>query len=99
MLPAAPLDGGRLLRALDWWRTGNRVKATVSADRAGQVLGWICIVGGLYASFLTRDWTWAWFSLIGWFLTGSATAEAPQAVLTSRLRGVREVRGNISVTG
>ena len=28
-----------------------------------------------------RDWTWLWFSLIGWFLVGSATAEAQQAVL------------------
>jgi Zn-dependent protease/CBS domain-containing protein len=89
VLPAAPLDGGRLLRAVIWWRTGDRVKATVVADRVGQVLGWICVAGGLYVFFLTRDWTWLWFSLIGWFLAGSATAEAQQAILTGRLRGVR----------
>ena len=89
VIPAAPLDGGRLLRAVVWWRTGDKVKATVWAGRAGQVFGWICIAGGLYVFFLTRDWTWLWFSLIGWFLAGSATAEAQQAVLAGRLRGIR----------
>ncbi len=89
VIPAAPLDGGRLLRAVIWWRTRDRVKATVWADRAGQVFGTICIVGGLYVFFLTRDWSWLWISLIGWFLTGAATAEAQQAVLASRLRGIR----------
>jgi Zn-dependent protease/CBS domain-containing protein len=89
VLPAAPLDGGRVLRAVIWWRTGDRVKATVWADRAGQVLGSVLIVGGLYAFFLTGDWSWVWTSLIGWFLTGAATSEAQQAVLTGRLRGVR----------
>jgi Zn-dependent protease/CBS domain-containing protein len=89
VLPAAPLDGGRLLRAVIWWRTGDRVKATVQADRAGQVLGWACVLGGLYAFFLTGDWSWAWISLIGLFLTGAATAEAQQAVLAGRLRGIR----------
>jgi hypothetical protein len=72
-----------------WWRTGDRVKATVWASRAGQVFGTICIVGGLYLFFLTRDWSWLWISLIGWFLTGAATAEAQQAVLAGRLRGIR----------
>ena len=89
VIPAAPLDGGRLLRAVVWWRTGDKVKATVWASRAGQVFGWICVVGGLYVFFLTRNWTWLWFSLIGWFVAGSATAEAQQAVLASRLRGIR----------
>ncbi len=39
VIPAAPLDGGRLLRAVVWWRTGDKVKATVWAGRAGQVFG------------------------------------------------------------
>ena len=47
VIPAAPLDGGRVLRAIVWWRTGDRVKATIWADRAGQVFGWICVVTGL----------------------------------------------------
>jgi Zn-dependent protease/CBS domain-containing protein len=89
VIPAAPLDGGRVLRAIVWWRTGDRVKATISADRAGQVFGWICVAGGLYAFFLTRDLSWVWTSLIGWFIAGSATAEAHQAVLAGRLRGIR----------
>ena len=48
VIPAAPLDGGRLLRAVVWWRTGDKVKATVWASRSGQVFGWICIAGGFY---------------------------------------------------
>ena len=86
VIPAAPLDGGRLLRAVIWWRTGDRVKATVWASRAGQVFGTICIVGGLYLFFLTRDWSWLWISLTGWFLTGAATAETQQAVLAGAPR-------------
>ena len=89
VIPAAPLDGGRVLRAIVWWRTGDRVKATISADRADQAFGWICAAGGLYAFFLTRDLSWLWTSLIGWFIAGSATAEAHQAVLASQLRGIR----------
>ena len=41
------------------------------------------------AFFLTRDLSWVWTSLIGWFIAGSATAEAHQAVLASLLRGIR----------
>jgi Zn-dependent protease len=82
VIPAAPLDGGRLLRAVVWWRTGDRVKATVWASRAGQVFGWLFIVGGLYTFFATRQWTWLWFAFIGWFLVSAATSEAQQAVVT-----------------
>jgi Zn-dependent protease/CBS domain-containing protein len=89
VIPAAPLDGGRLLRAVVWWRTGDRVKATVWASRAGQVLGWVFIAGGLYAFFITENFSWVWIAFIGWFVTSAATAEARQAVVTSELRGVR----------
>src|ERR1700733_9530643 len=89
VIPAAPLDGGRLLRAVIWWRTGDRVKATVWASRAGQAFGWAFIVGGVYAFFTTRQWTWLWFAFIGWFLAGSASAEAQQAGVTGQLRGIR----------
>jgi Zn-dependent protease/CBS domain-containing protein len=89
VIPAAPLDGGRLLRAFVWWRTGDRVKATVWASRSGQAFGWVFVIGGLYTFFATRQWTWLWFAFIGWFLIGSATAEAQQAVVTGQLQGIR----------
>ncbi len=89
IIPAAPLDGGRLLRAVVWWRTGDRVRATIWASRAGQVLGWVFIAGGLYAFFATENFSWVWIALIGWFITSGATAEARQAVVTGELRGIR----------
>ena len=89
IIPAAPLDGGRLLRAVVWWRTGDRVKATVWASRAGQVAGWVFIAGGLYAFFVTENFSWVWISLIGWFVMSGATAEARQAVVAGELRGIR----------
>jgi Zn-dependent protease/CBS domain-containing protein len=89
VIPAAPLDGGRLLRAVIWWRTGDRVKSTVWAGRSGQAFGTLFIVGGVYVFFATRQWTWLWFAFIGWFLVGAATAEAQQAVVTGQLRGIR----------
>lgn len=89
VIPAAPRDGGRLLRAVIWWRTHDRVKATVQADQAGQVVGTLCVACGLYAFFLTRDVSWVWIALVGWFLAGAATTRAQQAVLAGRLRGVR----------
>ncbi len=89
VIPAAPLDGGRLLRAAVWWRTGDRVKATVWASRVGQVLGWVFIAGGLYGFFVTENFSWVWIALIGWFVTSAATAEARQAVVTGELRGIR----------
>ncbi len=40
MLPGAPLDGGRVLRAIRWSRTGNKYRAMRDAGNAGRVLGW-----------------------------------------------------------
>lgn len=83
-LPAAPLDGGRLLRAFLWHRTGNRMRATHGAAAAGRALGWFMIVTGFGAMVLTGDLTGLWPALIGWFLVTTATAEERQ----TQLRGV-----------
>src|SRR5262252_2951736 len=44
VIPAAPLDGGRLLRAVLWRITGDRFKAAVWSARSGQVFGWALVV-------------------------------------------------------
>lgn len=83
-LPAAPLDGGRLLRAFLWHRTGDRLRATRGAAAAGRTLGWFMIVTGFAAMIFAGDLSGLWPALIGWFLIAAATAEERQ----TELRGV-----------
>ncbi|MFI9585473.1 site-2 protease family protein [Streptomyces sp. NPDC052236] len=86
-LPAAPLDGGRLLRAFVWWRTGNRLRATSVATIAGRVLGWFLVLLGLY-QFLLGGLGGLWLALIGWFLIAAATAEGGHAQMKEALNRV-----------
>ena len=88
VIPAAPLDGGRLLQAVLWRITGDRFKAAVWSARSGQVFGWALVVIAAYLVLVQRDFSWLWFALLGWFLIGAATSESQQAVLQSRLRTV-----------
>ena len=88
VIPAAPLDGGRLLRAVLWRITGDRLKASIWSARSGQVFGWALVIAGGYLALVLRYYNWLWFALLGWFLISAATAESQQAMLQERLRGV-----------
>ncbi|GAA0664716.1 site-2 protease family protein [Streptomyces thermocarboxydovorans] len=89
-LPAAPLDGGRLLRALVWWRTGSRLRATAVATGAGRVLGWMFVIAGIFLVFAGAAVDGLWLMLIGWFMTAMASAEGGQARM-------RELLGTVPV--
>lgn len=88
-LPAAPLDGGRLLRAAVWKATGDRTRASVVAARAGRILGVLLIGLGLWQFLRGAGFGGLWLALIGWFLIGAAGMEERQARTGSALRGVR----------
>jgi Zn-dependent protease/CBS domain-containing protein len=87
-IPAAPLDGGRLLRSIIWWRTGDRLKATRWASGAGRIFGWVLVALGLFTFFTGGAFGGLWLALIGWFLAGAATAESQQATVRDQLRGL-----------
>ncbi|MFG3497782.1 site-2 protease family protein [Streptomyces sp. NPDC047928] len=87
-LPAAPLDGGRLLRALVWRRTGDPLKATAVATGAGRALGWLLVGAGLYLVFFGAVFSGFWLVVIGWFLVAMATAEGGQAKTRELLSGI-----------
>ncbi|WP_341868699.1 site-2 protease family protein [Streptomyces carpinensis] len=88
LLPAAPLDGGRLLQAVVWWRTGDRERAQRAAGRSGQVMGMaLAAVGWLV--FLRGMTGGLWLMLIGLFVSTAAGAERRWAELVTSLRGVR----------
>lgn len=72
LLPGAPLDGGRVLRALLWIRSGDRDRSARIAARAGRVLG-IALVGlGIFQIFSGLGASGLWIAFIGWFLGGAA---------------------------
>ncbi|MFR0354647.1 site-2 protease family protein [Streptomyces sediminimaris] len=99
-VPAAPLDGGRLLRAYLWHRTGDPVRATRGASAAGRALGWFLVVLGFAMVLFEGNLSGLWSALIGWFLITAATEEARHAELGAVLAGlpVRRVMTRDPVT-
>ena len=89
LIPAAPLDGGRILRAVVWARTGDRFRATRVASRAGLAFGIILIAYGLFTFAATGNvigGVWAVF--LGWFLLSAARAEETSGLIRQALVGV-----------
>ena len=73
LLPAFPLDGGRILRAILWRRWDDRLRATAVAARVGTAGGYLLIALGVL-EFLTGGGGIGsiWLALIGWFITVAA---------------------------
>ncbi|HWJ42173.1 MAG TPA: site-2 protease family protein [Solirubrobacterales bacterium] len=88
LLPAYPMDGGRVARAIAWWRTGNRNSATRFAANLGRVFGYLFIGLGLAWAFSGNLFGGVWLALVGMVINGSARGAAMQTALTSRIGAV-----------
>jgi Zn-dependent protease/predicted transcriptional regulator len=88
VLPGAPLDGGRLLRAVLWRWRGDRQWAAVTAARAGRGLGVVLIVVGFVEIVRGVGLSGVWLALIGWFLFGAASAEGRSAQISGSVAGL-----------
>lgn len=64
LLPGYPLDGGRVLRAYLWHRTGNFDEATRTAARGGQVIAWTLVAPAIYILIAWREPLMALFSIL-----------------------------------
>jgi len=89
VVPALPLDGGRLLHALLWWRTRDSATSTVVAARVGQGFAALLIVIGIYLVFTMNSFNGIWFALLGWFIGAAARREAVGAQVTQAISGLR----------
>jgi Zn-dependent protease/CBS domain-containing protein len=87
MVPGYPLDGGRVLRSLFWWRTGDLEKATRWAARVGQGVAVLLIAWGV-AWIFADPIAGIWRILIGWFLFSAARASYQQVQVHALLSHV-----------
>ncbi|MER7540811.1 site-2 protease family protein [Streptomyces sp. NPDC097704] len=88
LLPAAPLDGGRVVQSVIWRRTGDRDRAERAAARSGQVLGFLLIAGG-WVFALRGAFGGLWLMVTGFFVLIVANAERRQTEVAAALHGVR----------
>ena len=86
------MDGGRLIQALAWARSGDRARAAITAARVGQVAGALLLAGGVTAlAFGYLDGIWA--GLIGLAMISTSRAQAREVQAVTALAGlyVRDV--------
>ena len=88
MIPGYPLDGGRVLRAALWWKTGSVERATRMAARTGQVAGLLFIAWGIVQFFSGAGFGGLWIAFIGWFLLQSAGESVATIEMPRLLQGV-----------
>lgn len=81
LVPALPLDGGRILRAWLWNRKGDFTRATVAAARFGKGFGYLLIAVGAVEFFAAALTSGLWLVVMGWFLLQAAQAEQNFAVV------------------
>jgi Zn-dependent protease/predicted transcriptional regulator len=89
LIPAFPLDGGRVLRGFIWWITGDGVRATRVATRIGQVFAVAFMILGILRFFNGAGLGGLWIAFIGFFLLEAAGASRAQVENGEQWRDVR----------
>jgi Zn-dependent protease/CBS domain-containing protein len=89
LIPAFPMDGGRIVRSALWHFRRDLVSATVTAAKIGGWFGLILIGGGILLALSGSVGTGIWWSLMGMFLRGAAADSLYQMGARRALRGAR----------
>jgi Zn-dependent protease/CBS domain-containing protein len=87
LLPAFPLDGGRVLQAILWATMHDRRRATTIAVRIGAVVAWLLIAAGIAETLAYGLGTGLWYTFIGWFLLQAGQAEGRSTELAAAVQG------------
>ncbi len=88
LLPGFPLDGGRVLRAALWRRSGDRAKATRTAVRFGQLVGFGLMGVGVAFLVSVQDLAGLWWMIIGWFVYRTAADAGKREGVLAKISGL-----------
>jgi Zn-dependent protease len=89
LLPGLPLDGGRIVRALAWMKTGDRNRATRIMAMTGRGLAWLLGAFGVYAFLMGSAVTGVWSILLAVMIGQAARSAQVQTVVASRIEHLR----------
>jgi Zn-dependent protease len=89
LIPGFPLDGGRIARAIVWWRTGDRNRATLFAARLGRGFAYLMIAGGGFQLVRGDVIGGIWLAFIGIFLSQAARGAEVESAIGSRIDGLK----------
>jgi Zn-dependent protease len=89
LLPAFPLDGGRILRSVIWRITGDKTRGTRVAARMGEGFGVVLAGIGLWLLLSYRSFTGLWLLAISFLLYQSARGALAQSAFSEHIEGVR----------
>ena len=88
LVPAFPLDGGRLLSSILWWRSGSRQSGVHRAVQVGRVFAFLMIAGGVALFFFGQAFNGLWLAFIGWFLLSAGAQEEAGSSVRNLLRNM-----------
>ena len=88
-IPAFPMDGGRVLRALLWRISGKILPATRISTTVSRVISFLFIAFGVFSLFLFSTLNGLWFLVLGFIISGNATASLNQTILSESLGNVK----------
>src|SRR5205823_4805384 len=89
LVPAFPLDGGRMTRAIVWRVSGEKQRGTRVAAKMGQGFALLLAGVGVWATLQYRSFSGVWLIAIAFLLYQSARAALVQTALSARIEGVR----------
>ena len=88
LIPAFPLDGGRLMRAAAWKLTGDRNRATRLAGRIGEYFAYALIGLGIFLAASGAVFNGIYLAIVGWFLAQGARMAVASTAFTERIDGI-----------
>jgi Zn-dependent protease/CBS domain-containing protein len=88
LIPAFPLDGGRIARAVAWKVTGDRTRATKLSGRLGQGFAYLLTGYGIFLAFSGDAVDGIWFALLGVFLGQAARGAVVSSRVSEQIEGV-----------
>ncbi|MGX6448142.1 site-2 protease family protein [Patulibacter sp. S7RM1-6] len=88
MVPAFPLDGGRIARSIAWKLTGDRRRATVVAGFLGRAFAVLLAAYGVFLLLDGDSYGGVWYLLLAWFVAGAARAAVVTSEISEQLHDV-----------